>query len=172
MRAFTSTRRRVWGITAVAAVLGTAAVLLGPLPAEAMHKRFTLHLAEDRGGAPCVTQLDTNGDGSLDAGDVILENKCDVLDGNGSVIGHYSTVVTVLGETGRGPAGFVDCVVTLASGSKLSFSGPGDLADVATSGINLVVTGGTGRYAGAGGEVNIVHVAGSPATASFKLSRR
>lgn len=116
--------------------------------------------------------MDTNNDNSFNAGDTILENKCDVVDTRGRAIGHYSTVVTVLGDTDRGAAAFIDCVVTLADGSKLSFSGPGELADVGTTGVHLVVTGGTRDYAGVGGEVHVKHVPGTPATATFKLTRR
>lgn len=165
-----SRRRLLAGLGAGAGALGVFVAAGAPSPAAATQKRVTLLLAEDRGGAPCVNQVDTDGDGALSAGDTILENFCDVVDGSGRVTGHYSTVVTVLGEVASGPTAFVDCVVTLADGSKLAFSGPGAFADVAGRGIDLVVTGGTGRYAGVGGSVNIVHVAGTPARAAFDLT--
>lgn len=165
-------RRPLAFVVTAMLVLGTSAIVAGPSPAEAKPKRFTVFLAEEGGGSPCVTQVDTDKDGTFSAGDTILEDRCDVLDSAGNRIGQYSTLVTVLGHKSNGPAGFVDCVVTLDNGSKLAFSGPGDLADVATTGIDLVVTGGTGRYAGAGGAVNIVHVPGTPARAAFELTRR
>lgn len=97
-----------------------------------------------------------------------------VLDASGERIGTADTRVQVIAPAGAGDLSFIlDCTVELDRG-RLVFSGA-ELLSHAETEVTFALVGGTGRYAGAKGQVTGTPAAvdGQPTThLTFELSRK
>src|SRR6266516_7381301 len=94
----------------------------------------------------------------LSAGDLIVENHQELDVASGRAAGTAVTQVTVIRvATGGDLLGIIDCTIKLRHG-EIQFSGALRFSEVFGSGAVVPVTGGTGAYDSAGGQV--VAVAG------------
>lgn len=141
-------RANVIAATAAVGLSGWAVAVLPVGSAEARSDRQTITVYEKGGFAE---ELDLGGSGES-AGDKVLENLAVFDKATDRRIGQTVTEITLLRpETGLL---FVDCEVKMRGGSVV-FAGGARAAQVEGRGVTLPVTGGTGRYLGAAGEVHI-----------------
>ncbi len=146
-----------------------AGALLLTAPSAATPPAQTIEVYVATGEPSHVDELDPG----LGPGDWLLFRD-PVLDADGEQIGTAVTRVQVIAPAGEHDAAFIlDCTVEL-DGGRLVFSGAEQLSRL-ESRVTYAVVGGTGRYAGARGQVN-----GTPATVdgqsaallSFELAKK
>ena len=143
---------------AVLLLLGGVAIA-GATPAATPDKAKTLHL--DVQFSP-FKLIDVDQDGGPSLGDYVIFH--DLLSSRGKQVGDEGGTCPIVDAT----EGLIHCTGTMRlPGGQIAFQGLTTAAPTK----ELAVTGGTGRYQGAGGEVTLVESGDGTGTLTVRLRR-